>query len=109
MATQIEKTQTPSPGQPLTIKDLQTENPRWCAGCGDFGIIMGIKRFMVDIQLPAHETVNVSGIGCSGRAPNYINAYGVHSIHGRAITVAMGLALARPDLKLFIHSGDGDA
>ena len=94
---------------PLTIKDLNTENPRWCAGCGDFGVIMAVKRFMVDNQIVAHETVNVSGIGCSGRAPNYINTYGVHSIHGRPITVALGLALTRPDLKLFIHSGDGDA
>ena len=94
---------------PYTIKDLHTENPRWCVGCGDFGIIMGLKRFMVENQFPAHQTVNVSGIGCSGRAPNYINAYGVHSIHGRPITVAMGLALARPDLNIFVHSGDGDA
>jgi 2-oxoglutarate ferredoxin oxidoreductase subunit beta len=94
---------------PLSIKDLFTENPRWCVGCGDFGIVMGLKRFMVNGQLDPAHTVNVSGIGCSGRAPNYINTYGVHAIHGRAITVALGLALTRPDLKLFIHSGDGDA
>ncbi len=95
--------------EPLTVKDLNTESPRWCAGCGDFSIIMAVKRFMVDAQLTAHETVNVSGIGCSGRASFYIDTYGVHSIHGRAIPVAMGLALARPELNLFIHSGDGDA
>ena len=94
---------------PFTIKDLQTENPRWCVGCGDFGILMGLKRFLVDHQIVPEMTVNVSGIGCSGRAPNYINAYGVHTIHGRPITVALGLALARPDLNIFIHSGDGDA
>lgn len=94
---------------PLTIKDLHTENPRWCVGCGDFGILMGLKRFIIDQQLQAHTTVNVSGIGCSGRAPNYINSYGAHTIHGRPITVALGLALARPDLNIFIHSGDGDA
>lgn len=94
---------------PLTVKDLQTENPRWCVGCGDFGILMGVKRFMVDEQILPATTVNVSGIGCSGRAPNYINAYGVHSIHGRPLTVALGLALARPDLNVFVHSGDGDA
>ena len=97
------------PAAPLTIKDLNTENPRWCVGCGDFGVVMGVKRFMVDKQLGIAETVNVSGIGCSGRAPNYINTYGVHSIHGRPITVALGLALSRPDLNVFIHSGDGDA
>lgn len=95
--------------QPITIKDLHTENPRWCAGCGDFGIVMGLKRFMVDTQMQPASTVNVSGIGCSGRAPNYFNTYGVHSIHGRPITVAMGVVLARPDLNVFIHSGDGDA
>ena len=95
--------------QPITIKELNTENPRWCAGCGDFAIIMGLKRFMVDQQIIPHETVNVSGIGCSGRAPFYVNTYGVHAIHGRPIPVALGLALARPDLNLFVHSGDGDA
>ena len=94
---------------PLTIKDLQTENPRWCAGCGDFGIIMGLKRFIVERQLRPAQTVNVSGIGCSGRAPNYFNTYGMHTIHGRPITVALGVALARPDLNLFVHAGDGDA
>lgn len=94
---------------PLTIKDLNTENPRWCAGCGDFSIIMGVKRFMVDTQMAPHMTVNVSGIGCSGRAPFYINAYGIHAIHGRAIPIAMGLALTRPELNIFVHSGDGDA
>ena len=104
------QTITPAqPQQPVTIKDLQTENPRWCAGCGDFGIIMGLKRFIVDRQLAPAMTVNVSGIGCSGRAPNYFNTYGVHSIHGRPITVALGLALARPDLNLFVHAGDGDS
>jgi len=93
---------------PITIKELNTENPRWCAGCGDFGIIMGLKRFIVDRQLSPAQTVNVSGIGCSGRAPNYFNTYGVHSIHGRPIPVALGVALARPDLNLFVHAGDGD-
>lgn len=96
-------------GQPLSIKDLNTENPRWCAGCGDFSIIMAIKRFMINEQITPHLTVNVSGIGCSGRAPFYINSYGMHTIHGRAIPVALGLALTRPELKIFIHSGDGDA
>ena len=94
---------------PITIKELNTENPRWCAGCGDFGIIMALKRFIVERQLKPAQTVNVSGIGCSGRAPNYFNTYGVHSIHGRPIPIALGIALARPDLNLFVHSGDGDA
>ena len=100
-------TLNPAPA-PITIKELNTENPRWCAGCGDFGIIMGLKRFIVDRQLIPSQTVNVSGIGCSGRAPNYFNTYGVHSIHGRPIPIALGIALARPDLNLFVHAGDGD-
>ena len=97
------------PVEPVTIKSLNTENPRWCVGCGDFGILMGIKRFVVDSHLLPQEMVNVSGIGCSGRTPNYINTYGVHAIHGRPITVALGLALSRPDLQVFVESGDGDA
>ena len=95
--------------KPITLKDLNMEIPRWCAGCGDFGILMSFKRFMVDEQIPPHLTVNVSGIGCSGRVSLYVNTYGVHAIHGRAIPLALGLALARPELNLFIHSGDGDA
>lgn len=96
-------------GEPLTIQALNTENPRWCSGCGDFGIIMGLKRFYVEQGIQQARTVNVSGIGCSGRAPNYINTYGLHTIHGRPITIALGLALARTDLNIFVHSGDGDA
>lgn len=102
-------TKVKTAGQPLTVKDLNTESPRWCVGCGDFGILMGFKRFMVDEQLLPHMTVNVSGIGCSGRVPLYVNTYGVHAIHGRAIPVALGIALTRPELNLFVHSGDGDA
>jgi 2-oxoglutarate ferredoxin oxidoreductase subunit beta len=101
--------QAPTENKPLALKDLNTENPRWCAGCGDFSIIMAVKRFMVDLQLQPHMTVNVSGIGCSGRAPNYINTYGVHGIHGRPIPLSLGVVLARPDLNVFVHSGDGDA
>lgn len=95
--------------QPITVQMLHTENPRWCVGCGDFGVIMGLKRFIADIQLDPSQTINVSGIGCSGRASQYINTYGAHSIHGRPITIALGIALARPELSIFIHSGDGDA
>ncbi len=106
MATQVQNSPL---GEPITLKSLHTENPRWCVGCGDFGIVMALKRFMVEHQMSPDKTVNVSGIGCSGRAPNYINSYGAHTIHGRPITVALGLALARPDLNVFIESGDGDA
>ncbi len=101
--------ESPNLSAPLTIKDLQTDNPRWCSACGDFGILMGMKRFMVDKQLSPVTTVNVSGIGCSGRSPNYINTYGAHTIHGRPVTFATGLILTRPDLQVFIHAGDGDS
>ncbi len=104
----ITDTSKPAPSG-VTLKDLQTENPRWCTACGDFGILMGMKRFVVDKQLSQVTTVNVSGIGCSGRSPNYMNTYGAHTIHGRPITFATGLVLTRPDLQVFIHSGDGDA
>ena len=93
----------------ISIKDFKAADPRWCTGCGDYGIVVALRRFMADQQLDPASVVNVSGIGCSGRIPHYINTYGVHSVHGRAIPVAMGIALARPDLKLFVESGDGDA
>jgi 2-oxoglutarate ferredoxin oxidoreductase subunit beta len=106
----IPQAQLPVPSTaPVAMKDLFAENPRWCAGCGDFGILASVKKFLIDRQLRPEMTMNVSGIGCSSRAPNYINTYGAHSIHGRAIPVATGIALARPDLHLFIHSGDGDS
>jgi 2-oxoglutarate/2-oxoacid ferredoxin oxidoreductase subunit beta len=95
--------------QAITVKDLNTEHPRWCVGCGDFSLVMAMKRFIVEQGILPHETVNVSGIGCSGRVPYYIKTYGIHSLHGRALPVALGLALSRPDLNVFVHSGDGDA
>ena len=97
-------TQNAPTEQPIAIKDLNTENPRWCLGCGDFGVLMGFKRFIVEEKLIPYQTVNVSGIGCSGRTPFYVNTYGVHAIHGRAIPIAMGIALTRPDLNLIVHS-----
>lgn len=93
----------------LTLKDYKAADPRWCTGCGDYGILVALRRFMADKQLQPSDVVNISGIGCSGRMPHYINTYGIHSIHGRAIPVATGIALANPNLKLFIESGDGDA
>lgn len=93
----------------FAIKDYKAADPRWCTGCGDYGILVALRRFMSDRQLDPANVVNISGIGCSGRIPHYLNTYGIHSIHGRAIPIAMGISLARPDLKLFIESGDGDA
>lgn len=98
-----------SENEKYTLKDYGTGNSRWCPGCGNFSIISAVKQFFAEEQLPPHDIVNISGIGCSSRSPYYFNTFGVHSIHGRAIPVATGLAITRPDLKLFIHSGDGDA
>ena len=94
---------------PVTMKDLKSSDPRWCTGCGDYTILVGLRKFMVQNQIFRENTVNISGIGCSGRIPHYMNTYGIHSIHGRAIPIALGIALAKPELKLFIHSGDGDS
>lgn len=94
----------------ITMKDLKADaDPRWCTGCGDYTILVGLRKFMVNNQILPEDTVNVSGIGCSGRIPHYMDTYGLHAVHGRAIPVATGLKLARPDLDVFIHSGDGDA
>ena len=90
---------------PVTMKDLKSSDPRWCTGCGDYTILVGLRKFMVQNQIFRENTVNISGIGCSGRIPHYMNTYGIHSIHGRAIPIALGIALAKPELKLFIHSG----
>lgn len=93
----------------ITIEDFYTEKPRWCAGCGNHMILAALKKFLVDQEIMSHQVANISGIGCSGRTTQYINTYGMHAIHGRPIPVGFGLALAREDLSIFIHSGDGDA
>ncbi len=97
------------PQEKFTLKDYKAAEPRWCTGCGDYGILVALRRFMADAQLNPANVVNISGIGCSGRMPHYLNTFGVHSVHGRAIPVATGIALGNPNLKLFIESGDGDA
>jgi 2-oxoglutarate/2-oxoacid ferredoxin oxidoreductase subunit beta len=97
------------PQEKFALKDYKAAEPRWCTGCGDYGILVALRRFMADAQLNPSNVVNISGIGCSGRMPHYLNTFGVHSIHGRAIPVATGIALGNPNLKLFIESGDGDA
>lgn len=93
----------------LTMKDLKTADPRWCTGCGDYTILVGLRKLMVKHQLDPANTVNISGIGCSGRIPHYMNTYGFHTIHGRAVPVALGVRLAQQNLQVFIHSGDGDS
>ncbi len=95
--------------QLFELTDYQSASvPRWCVGCGDHTILTTMQRILRDRQIPPEKVVFVSGIGCSSRFPHYMSTYGFHGIHGRAIPVATGLALARPDLHIFVISGDGD-
>jgi len=96
--------------RPLTKKDFQSDQEvRWCPGCGDYAILSCVQSVFSELGIPKEKFVVVSGIGCSSRLPYYIDTYGFHSIHGRAPAVATGLKLARPDLEVWIATGDGDA
>lgn len=92
-----------------TKKDWTSDQEvRWCPGCGDYGILQAVQMLMPDLGDAPHNTVFISGIGCSSRFPYYMNTYGMHSIHGRAPAIATGLAVARPDLDVWVITGDGD-
>ena len=93
-----------------TRKDWSSDQEvRWCPGCGDYSILSAMQLLLPDLAVRRESTVFVSGIGCAARFPYYMNTYGVHTIHGRAPAIATGLALARPDLSVFVVTGDGDA
>jgi 2-oxoglutarate ferredoxin oxidoreductase subunit beta len=93
-----------------TRKDWTSDQEvRWCPGCGDYSILTAVQLLMPDLGIKREDTVFISGIGCAARFPYYMNTYGVHTIHGRAPAIATGLALARPDLHVWVVSGDGDA
>lgn len=95
---------------PLTAKDFQTDQEvRWCPGCGDYSILAQVQKVMPTLGIPRENIVIVSGIGCSSRFPYYMETYGMHSIHGRATAVASGLKAARPELSVWIVTGDGDS
>ena len=95
---------------PLTKADFQSDQEtRWCPGCGDYSILAAIQGFMPELGIAPEKMVFVTGIGCAGRFAYYMNTYGMHAIHGRAPTVATGLAASRDDLSVWIVSGDGDA
>src|SRR5438105_7400695 len=85
------------------------QDVRWCPGCGDYSILAQTKKVLAKMGVDRSKTVFISGIGCSSRFPYYMNTYGFHSIHGRAPTVVSGLKLARPDLDIWMVTGDGDA
>jgi 2-oxoglutarate ferredoxin oxidoreductase subunit beta len=104
-----EATAAPPPS-PLTRKDFQTDQEvRWCPGCGDYAILAAVQQVFPELGIPRERFVVVSGIGCSSRFPYYMNTFGFHSIHGRAPAVATGLKLARPELEVWIATGDGDS
>lgn len=94
----------------LTAKDFKSDQEvRWCPGCGDYAILAAVQSFLPELGLPRENIVFISGIGCSSRFPYYLNTYGMHSIHGRAPTMATGLSVTRPDLDVWVITGDGDA
>jgi 2-oxoglutarate ferredoxin oxidoreductase subunit beta len=93
----------------LTAKDFTTDQDvRWCPGCGDYSILAQVKKVLPTLGIPKENFVFVSGIGCSSRFPYYVETYGVHGIHGRAPSIATGIKAARPDLSVWVATGDGD-
>jgi len=100
-----------APEGPLALqrRDFVTDQEvRWCPGCGDYSILAQTQKLMPDLGVPREKIVFISGIGCSSRLPYYVNTYGFHSIHGRAPTIATGLKVMNPELKVFVITGDGD-
>ncbi|MEO7588939.1 MAG: 2-oxoacid:ferredoxin oxidoreductase subunit beta [Arachnia sp.] len=95
---------------PLNRKDFTSDQEvRWCPGCGDYAILSTFQAMMAELGLRRENTVIVSGIGCASRFPYYVDSYGMHSIHGRAPAIATGVAITRPDLNVWVVTGDGDA
>ena len=93
----------------LTAKDFKGQvDPDWCAGCGDFGVLNSLQRACAELGLRPHEILTVSGIGCSSNLPGYFNAYGMHTLHGRALAVATGAKLANHEINVIATGGDGD-
>jgi len=94
----------------LTAKDFKSDQEvRWCPGCGDYAILAAMQGFMPELGIPRERIVFISGIGCAARFPYYMQTYGMHSIHGRAPAIATGLSTSRPDLSVWVVTGDGDA
>ena len=96
------------PPRYFTLEDYEGGVARWCPGCGDFAVLSAVQRICRDAQIPPELTVSVSGIGCSSRFPHYMGTYGFHGLHGRAIPVACGVKSRRPDLHVWVATGDGD-
>lgn len=99
-----------APAEPkkLTKKDLTADHPTWCPGCGDFAVLSAFFKVLEKLQYPHEKICTIAGIGCSSRFPYFVNGHGVHFIHGRALPLATGVSLSRPDLHVFAFGGDGD-
>ena len=94
---------------PLTVKDFKGKaEPDWCPGCGDFGVLVALKQALAELGVRPHEAMVISGIGCSSNLPGYISTYGMHTLHGRALSVATGAQMANHELKIIVTGGDGD-
>jgi len=103
MATSVQR------ASQLTMAELKGKvDPDWCPGCGDFGVLAALQKALIELQIPTHKVVTISGIGCSSNLPGYINTYGMHTLHGRALAVATGLKLANHELTVIVTGGDGD-
>src|SRR5450432_4277139 len=103
-------TLVPKADAKLATRDFKSDQEvRWCPGCGDYAILAAFQAFLPELEVPRENIAVVSGIGCSSRLPYYVNSYGMHSIHGRAPAIATGLATSRPDLSVWVITGDGDA
>ena len=92
----------------VTKKAVTADHPTWCPGCGDFAVLASYYKVIEKRQLDHEKIVTLAGIGCSSRFPYFVNGYGAHFIHGRAVPLASGISLARPDLHVFLFGGDGD-
>jgi len=92
----------------LTKKALTADHPTWCPGCGDFAVLAAFYKVLEKLQYPHEKIVCVAGIGCSSRFPYFMNTHGIHFIHGRALPLATGVSLSRPDVHVFVFGGDGD-
>jgi len=103
MATEVAAPKT------MVMADLKGKvDPDWCPGCGDFGVLAAVQKALVELQIPKHDVVTISGIGCSSNFPGFIDTYGMHTLHGRALAVATGMKLANHAMTVLVTGGDGD-
>lgn len=101
---------TAEPAKVLTKADFESDQEvRWCPGCGDYAILAAVQKLVPTLGIPREKFVFISGIGCSSRFPYYMNTYGFHTIHGRALSIATGVKIANPDLSVWVVTGDGDS